>query len=63
MDGLTAPRSSVAPLIDQRQGEAAALADQIRKDLRMLVAEYRQGAIVAVLDEPLDAALSSVFLH
>jgi hypothetical protein len=39
------------------------LADQIRKDLRMLVAEYGQGAIVAALDEPLDATLSSVYLH
>jgi hypothetical protein len=33
------------------------------KDLSMLVAEYGQGAIVAALAEPLDAALSSVYLH
>jgi hypothetical protein len=51
-----------AAALDQGQGEGAQLADQFRKDLRVLVTEYGQPAVDAALDEP-GEAWPSIFLH
>jgi hypothetical protein len=67
MDDLTARLEALlccyAAAIDQGQGEAAQLADEFRKGLRMLVAEFGQSAIDAALDELPNAASPSVSLH
>jgi hypothetical protein len=67
MDNLTARLESLfccyAAALDQRRGDGAQLADQFRKDLRMLVAEYGQPAIDAALGDLPDAASPSVSLH
>jgi membrane carboxypeptidase/penicillin-binding protein PbpC len=67
MDDLTARLDSLfghyAAFLDQRRGDGVQLADQFRKDLHMLVAEYGQPAIDAALDELPDAASPSVSLH
>jgi DNA invertase Pin-like site-specific DNA recombinase len=52
---------ALAAAIDQGQGEA--LADQFRKDLRMLVAEFGQPAIDAALGGLPDAASPSAARH
>jgi len=65
MDNLTARLEDAlrryAAAIDQGQGEA--LADEFRKSLRMLVAEYGQSAIDAALGGLPQAASPSVSLH
>ncbi len=67
MDDLTARLEALlrryAVAIDQGQGEAAQLADEFRKGLRLLVAEFGQPAIDAALDELPKAASPSVSLH
>jgi hypothetical protein len=65
MDQLTTRLEALlhhyAAAIDQ--GEGAQLADQFRKDLRMLVAEFGQPAIDAALGGLADAASPSASRH
>ena len=66
MEDLTARLEALlrryAAAIDQGQGDGTELADQFRKDLRSLVAEYGQPAIDAALDESSEA-WPSICLH
>jgi hypothetical protein len=67
MDDLTARLEALfrryAEAIDQGQDEAAQLADEFRKCLRLLVAEFGQPAIDAALDGLPRASSPSVSLH
>ena len=67
MDELTARLKSLfsryAAALDHRRGDGVQLADQFRKDLRMLVAEFGQPAIDAALGDLPDAASPSISIH
>jgi hypothetical protein len=67
MDDLTKRLETLlrryAEAIDQGQGEAAQLADEFRKGLRLLVAEFGQPAIDAALDQLPRTGSPSISLH
>jgi hypothetical protein len=47
----------------ESEGDAARSAEQFRKELELLVAQYGYDAVNAALDELPDAASQSVYLH
>jgi hypothetical protein len=67
MDNLTARLKSLlsryAAALEHRRGEGIQLADQFRKDLRMLVAEFGQPAIDVALGDLPNASSPSISIH